>query len=282
MHVDVNGTRLWFDVEGARLVPEGSRMREQPCLVLIHGGPGTYDHSYFKPHFSRLSGAAQIVYLDLRGHGRSEWGDPADWSYETCADDVRAFCDTVGIDRPVVLGHSLGGAVVLVYGTRHPGHAAGLVVQSGFARFDVPRLVGAFRRLGGDEVAELARRSYSGTGVGTEEWARVYAVFGPHVPDDEELARRRQNVELNARGMELTRRLDLLAGLGAIEAPTLVCVGALDPVTPVTAAEEIVAALPAGKARLEVLEGAGHFPWLDVPDRYSALLGEFVTAAGAS
>ena len=70
MHLDVNGTRLWFDVDGPALVPDGSQMRQRPAVVLVHGGPGFYDHSYFKPDFARLAGHAQVVCLDLRGHGR--------------------------------------------------------------------------------------------------------------------------------------------------------------------------------------------------------------------
>ena len=46
---------------------------------------------------------AQVVYLDLRDHGRSARHDPADWSFEICADDVRAFCDVIGIVRPIRL-----------------------------------------------------------------------------------------------------------------------------------------------------------------------------------
>ncbi len=44
MHVRVNGTRLFFDVEGLQLVPDGPKIRERPTLVLLHGGPGL-DHS---------------------------------------------------------------------------------------------------------------------------------------------------------------------------------------------------------------------------------------------
>ena len=137
MQVDVNGQRLWFDVEGLALVPDGPEMRERPTVLLLHGGPGSFDHSYFKPDFARLSDIAQVVYLDLPGHGRSEWGDPASWSFETCADSVRDFCDTLGIARPVVYGHSLGGFVAMVYAIRHPRHARALVLQSAFARFDL-------------------------------------------------------------------------------------------------------------------------------------------------
>jgi pimeloyl-ACP methyl ester carboxylesterase len=276
MQIDVNGTQLWFDMDGPALVPNESEMRQRPTVVLVHGGPGVYDHSYFKPDFARLAGHAQVVYLDLRGHGRSEWGDAAAWSFEACADDVRAFCDTLGIDKPIVFGHSMGAPIVLLYGTRHPGHAAGLIVQSGFARWDPARMVDGFRRVAGDEVAEIARRSYAGEEVPDEEWARVFAAFGPNLPDKEREARIPKNLELNSHGMELIRRLDIVDQLSRVDSPTLVSVGELDPVTPVAAAEEIVRALPEHLSKLEVIDGAGHFTWMDAPDRFWSLINEFI------
>jgi len=281
MHVEVNGTRLWFDVDGPALVPDGRAMRQRRTLVLVHGGPASYDHSYFKPEFARLAEHAQVVYLDLRGHGRSRWDNPAEWSFEVCADDVRGFCDTLGIEAPIVFGHSMGVPIALLYAARHPGHTAGVVAQSGFARFDLPRLVEGFRRFGGDEVAELARTSFEGAPVTADEWARVFAVFGPRVPDETELARRRQNLALAPYALTLMRRLDVVDQLRQINCPTLVCVGECDPVTPVAASEEIFHALPERIARLEVLTGAGHFPWKDVPERYWPLLVDFVATIAA-
>ncbi len=281
MQVEVNGTRLWFDVDGPALVPDGATMRERPTLLLLHGGPGGYDHSYFKPDIAPLTDVAQLIYLDLRDHGRSARQDPAAWTFEACADDVRAFCDTLGIARPIVYGHSMGGFVAMLYGARHPGHAGALVLQSTNARFDLDRLVEGFRRVAGDEVAELARRDYGGDDVTIEEWARVFAAFGPNVPDQEQLGRRIRNPDVVAHGMELFRRFDVVDQLARVDCPTLVCVGEVDAITPVEASREIVDALPPGVGRLEVIEGAGHFPWKDVPDRYFALIGDFVAQAAA-
>ena len=276
MRVEVNGTELWFDVDGPSLVADGDRMRERPTLLLLHGGPGGFDHAYFKPHFGRLADVAQVVYLDLRDHGRSARHDPADWSFEVCADDVHALCDAIGLVRPIVLGHSMGGFVAMLYGARHPGHAGALILQSTMARFDLQRLVEGFRRFGGNEVAELAGRDYSGDDVSADEWTRVFATFGPHVPSQEELARGIRNRSINPRGMELMRRLDVVDQLGRITCPTLVCVGELDPATPVDASQEIFDALGPGIGRLEVLAGAGHFAWLDRPEEYWSLLSEFI------
>lgn len=264
---------MWFDVEGAGLVVDGSTIRERPTVVLLHGGPGSFDHSYFKPDFVRLADAAQVVYLDLPGHGRSDWGEPADWSFEACADAVRDFCDAVGIDSPVIYGHSLGGMVALAYAARHRGHPGALVLQSAMARYDLGRIVEGFRRAGGDEVAAIAERAYGGgdESVSEEEWAPCWRLVGHWVPEDTE----KVNAELNAYGLELMQRFDVAGDLGRVECPSLVCVGELDPVTPVAAAQEIAEALP--RARLEVLEGAGHFTWRDAPDRYWPLLTEFVT-----
>jgi pimeloyl-ACP methyl ester carboxylesterase len=170
----------------------------------------------------------------------------------------------------------MGGPIVLLYGARHPGHAAGLIIQSGFARWDPPRMVEGFRRVAGDEVAQIARRSYAGEEVPDQEWARVFAAFGPQLPDEEREAGTPKNLELNAYGMGLIRQLDIVAQLSRIRSPALVCVGDLDPVTPVAAAEEIAGALPEGTAQLKIIKGAGHFTWKDTPDRYWPVITEFI------
>ena len=123
MWVRVNGVRLFFDVEGASLVPDGPLMREKPTLLLLHGGPG-FDHSLYKPALSSLADVAQVVFLDHRGNGRSEAGPPEGWTLAQWGDDVRAFCDALGIVRPIVYGASFGGMVALAYATRHPDHPA--------------------------------------------------------------------------------------------------------------------------------------------------------------
>jgi pimeloyl-ACP methyl ester carboxylesterase len=188
------------------------------------------------------------------------------------------LCDALGIGKPVVYGHSLGAMVALVYAARHPGHAGALVLQSAMGQLDLGRIVEGFRRAEGDEVAAIAERVYGGDSrsVTREEWARCWKLFGSSVPGDEERARTVVNVDLNAIGLELMRGFNVLDQLDSIECPTLVCVGELDPVTPVAAAREIADALPEGSARLAVVEGAGHFTWKDAPDRYWPLVTDFV------
>jgi predicted esterase len=82
----VNGVWLYFDVEGCGLAVRDAGMAAKPTLVLLHGGPGA-DHSLFKPEFSAMAGEAQVVYLDQRGSGRSDRGDPDTWTWDQWADD---------------------------------------------------------------------------------------------------------------------------------------------------------------------------------------------------
>ena len=129
MRVLVNGVRLYFDVEGAALVPDGPAMRQKPTVLLLHGGPG-FDHTSYKPAYSALTDIAQLVYLDHRGNGRSEDGPQELWTLSQWGDDVKAFCDIVGIVDPIVLGVSFGGFVAMSYATRHPEHPAKLILLS--------------------------------------------------------------------------------------------------------------------------------------------------------
>ena len=103
MRVQVNGIRLFFEVEGTKLRLTENSFVEVPTLLLLHGGPGA-DHSGYRPAFSTLSDIAQIVYLDHRGNGRSDHGPKDLWNISQWADDVKAFCDALEIKQPIVYG----------------------------------------------------------------------------------------------------------------------------------------------------------------------------------
>lgn len=156
MFVAVNGTKLYFDVEGAGLVADGARMRAKPTLVLLHGGPG-FDHTLYKPAFGALADVAQVIYLDQRGNGRSVGSDPETWNLAQWGDDVRAFCDALGIEQPIVFGGSFGGFVAQSYATRNPGHPGKLILSSTAARVEFETIFAAFGRLGGEAAREVRK-----------------------------------------------------------------------------------------------------------------------------
>jgi pimeloyl-ACP methyl ester carboxylesterase len=91
MLVSVGDVRLFVDVDGAKLVPDGMTMRERPTVVLLHGGPG-FDHTPFKAAYASLAEIAQVVYYDHRGNGRSEHGPRERWNLDQWADDLRTMC----------------------------------------------------------------------------------------------------------------------------------------------------------------------------------------------
>lgn len=156
MFAQVNGARIYWDVDGEGLTPDGTTMRQKPTVIMVHGGPGA-DHTVSKPFFNQLTDIAQVVFYDHRGNGRSSGDDPADWTLAQWGDDLRGLCDALGIERPIVIGTSFGGFVSLAYATRHPGHAAGLGLISTAAQVDFAEVYRAFGRLGGAEIAQIAQ-----------------------------------------------------------------------------------------------------------------------------
>jgi proline iminopeptidase len=280
MRIEVNGVRLFFDVEGSRLVPDGPVMREKPVLLLLHGGPGM-DHSSFRPAFSQFADIAQVVYLDHRGNGRSERGPREAWTLAQWGDDVRAFCDALEIERPIVMGQSFGGMVAIAYATRHAEHPGKLIFSSTAAQgwAHVERSIDLFRARGGDEIAEMARHALT-VGYDSEEFARrwmmeamaYYQTVAKPDPD----ARSRSVMTgkvlmhfLGPGGEGLT--FDLLQGLGRIQCPALVLGGEEDPITPIEAQTDIAAAIPKEWVRFERFPGAGHGVFRDDPRGYDVI-----------
>lgn len=286
MHVLVNGVRLFFDVLGPRLEPRGAVMHERPTVLVLHGGPGA-DHSHYRPEWDALADVAQLVYLDHRGNGRSEHGAQEHWTLAQWADDARAFCDAVGIFKPIVLGVSFGGIVAQAYATRHADHPAKLILVSTAARGGAftERRVSLFEQLGGPEAGALARRRLIDGDTSPEvldDWLRVCVPLYTQRPADPDALRRQ------VRNAECTRwfsradgegsHFDLRAQLQRVACPTLLLGGALDPMLPLENQREIAEHLPPHLLRYEEFPHAGHGVLPDAPARTLALLREFILA----
>ena len=286
MHVRVNGVRLFFDVEGSGLVPDGPAMREKPTLLLLHGGPGA-DHSIYRPAYSALADVAQIVYLDHRGNGRSEDGPQEGWNLAQWGDDVRAFCDVLGIANPIVLGASFGGMVALAYATRHPSHPSRLVLISTEAAGGThrDRRVALFERFGGPEVGALARRRFLEVRghpdqASLDAWQRLAIPLYTRIPRDPDMARRAVNrpevLRWFAKPGGESQSFNMLADLHRIRCPTLVMGGEDDPIHPIESQADIAAALPAGLVQFERFPDCRHAVVTDAPERAMAVIRDFI------
>ena len=272
--------RLYVDIEGCGLVPDGPGMREKPTLVLLHGGPG-YDHSSFKPLFSQLADVVQVVYVDHRGHGRSNRRPASEWTLDVFADDVVRLCSALGIVKPIVLGQSFGGFVAQRYLARHPAHAAKVVLSSTSHHMGLNRKLAMFEKLGGPGARAAAQAFWQAPGPAT------WAAYNEHCRDlynrTPGSADARQRTVFNedilftsASGEQQT--MQLLPGLATVQCPVLVMAGELDPVTPLADAQDIAAAIPAPWGRLVTFPNAGHGAWRDEPVAAMAVLRDFLVS----
>jgi pimeloyl-ACP methyl ester carboxylesterase len=287
MRVLVNGVRLFFDVEGTKLVPDGPVMREKPTLLLLHGGPG-FDHSIYRPAYSALADIAQIIYLDHRGNGRSEDGPRERWNLAQWGDDVHAFCETLGIVDPVVLGASFGGMVALAYATRHPAHPSKLVLISTEAAGDsyLDRRVALFERFGGPGVGALARRRFLDAEnrrdqAEVDAWRKLAFPVYTRTPRDPNIGTRtvgKPEVGLHwfARPDGESHTFNMFPDLHRIRCPTLVLGGEDDPMHPIESQADIAAALPAHLVQFQRFANCGHAVIPDSPERGMAAIRAFI------
>lgn len=109
-----DGTALFHDETG----------HGGPPVVLVHGA--FCDHTDLRPLVEHYRADHRVVALDLRGHGRSA-APTQRYSVEGFADDVAWLCTQLGVHRPVVIGHSLGGQVALQLAASHPDVPAAVV-----------------------------------------------------------------------------------------------------------------------------------------------------------
>jgi pimeloyl-ACP methyl ester carboxylesterase len=261
MKVAIDGTRLFVDLDGPALVPDGPAMRQRPTMILVHPGPG-FDHSVWKVYLGpELATAAQVLYLDLRGHGRSDPIDREDMRLDVWAKDLHALCEALEIERPVVLGHGFGALVATRYASRYPEHPKGLVLSAPYARLVTARVVEAFDRLGDPEAGEVARRFYAEPDHLTlgEYLRRCYPLVVRYEEGAETLTRTNWNPDAF---LEWTvteaRELDLRPDLAAVRVPTLVLAGEDDPYAPIASVREAAESLPAELVRFRSYAGVRH------------------------
>jgi proline iminopeptidase len=282
MYVKVNGTRLFFDVVGSGLQPVGQEMKPKPVVIALHGGPG-YDHSYLRS-LDPLSEVAQVIYLDLRGQGRSARHHSEYYQLGIMADDVAALCAEFDLEKPVVLGHSFGGWVALTLAVRYPELPGGLLLCSTSPRGTDYLDLDLVEQLVGKELREIAARNAVGQ-ASEEDMQRfgkaLFPIFNDP-PKPELLAtifsRMILNREIIAYMEErLRNEYDVRPQLTSIMVPTLVLHGRYDWVTSLRGAEEIAHNIP--HARLHVFERAGHILPAEVPEEVIQVVRTFLVTS---
>ncbi|MCO6445401.1 MAG: alpha/beta fold hydrolase [Anaerolineae bacterium] len=218
----------------------------RPVVVLVHGAGGTH---LDWPRAVRQVGCLAV---DLNGHYKSAGDGHADMAGH--ADDLAALLDALGIDRAIVCGHSMGGAVALTFAIQHPDRMLGMALISTGARLRVnPEIL---RRAEHDpDSLDAFLLDYL--------WAGDPSKRGP-----------RQRPAVVARDYLAANAFDARPWLDAIRMPTLVLCGTADRMTPPKLSEAIATAIPG--AELHLIEGAGHMLQLERPTAVAEYLTGWV------
>jgi pimeloyl-ACP methyl ester carboxylesterase len=249
-----SGVRLHYVEDGAG----------DPPVVFIHGW--CCDHTFFQPQFDHFKPRHRVLSLDLRGCGESD--KPATgYEIPSLTDDVAALCRQTGVERPIVVGHSLGGMIAVELAARHPSIPKAIVAVdpgplaiTAESRAVFEALISALE--GPD--SDRARRDYVGQ------------MFLPN-----EDAERRRRITETMCAVPLDIALPVLRGvltwngLGALNLVTVpMLVLRCEP-----GGDNDPSRLSAFKPDITwgITVGAGHFHQLEVPEQVNPMIQRFVS-----
>jgi proline iminopeptidase len=256
-------------------------------LLCLPGGP-MLDSGYLRD-LGGLGEHRAFARLDLRGTGASEVpADPASYRCDRQVADVEAVRRHLDLERIDLMGHSAGANLAYRYAEQHPDRVGRLLLVT-------PSTRGVGVEISDDDRTEMARRRsgepwYAASAAalarvqqGSEDeddWRAVSALMYGRWDDEtrayeawmDERRREEPAMAYGAEGAydpETTR-----AALAALDVPVLVLAGGRDTGNPTTAMAEVAGLFPRGE--LVVQEGGGHFPWVDEPAAFVALVAPFV------
>jgi len=261
-YADVNGIKLYYEIHGAGAP-----------LILLHGGLGAI--SMFGPNLPALAEGRQVIAVDLQGHGRTADIDRP-LSPELMADDIAALIKHLKLERPDLMGFSLGGGVALLTAIKHPELVGRLVVVSTPIRRDAfyPDILAQQKQVTA-EAAEAMKQTpmyqlYASIAPRPEDWPRLLAKIGEGMAKD----------------------FDFSKEVAKIEATTLVVAGDAD-IFPPAHAVEVFGLLGGGKrdpgwdgsgrpkSQLAILPGVTHYTMGSAP-ALSAVVIPFLNEQSAA
>jgi 3-oxoadipate enol-lactonase len=235
-------------------------------VILLHGWSATADLNWH-PYFDTLAMHFRVIALDHRGHGRGIRHE-SPFLLEDCADDVAALARVLGVDRPIVVGYSMGGAIAQLLWRRHPDLVGGLVFCSTSAAFgSTARLRLLFRAAGGVSAVRASGTVSTVANSAIGVVARWNGLRRETTWGIDELARHDWGKLVEA-GHQLGR-YDARSWIDTISVPTTVIATMNDEV--VATRHQISLAQSIPDATLRHLPG-GHHRCVTHPERFSSML----------
>jgi pimeloyl-ACP methyl ester carboxylesterase len=259
-----------------------------PVVVLVHGMAGS--STTWREVMPVLGRRYRVIAPDLLGHGRSD--KPAgDYSLGAHASLIRDLLAELDVERATIVGQSLGGGVAMQFAYQFPEMCERLVlVSSGGLGRDVswilrllslpgaelvlPIVVPGFVRDHGNSLSRWLHRHGVRPPRVAEMW-QAYASLAEGENRQAFLRTLRSVVDASGQTVSARDRLYLAAAM-----PTLIVWGDNDPIIPVDHGREAHDAMPG--SRLDIFEGVGHFPHVEVPDQFVAVLTDFIDSTKAA
>lgn len=249
-----------YGVRGNVVLGEGKR--EIDSLVFIHGAGGNCTTWY--PQKEYFNGDYNVYIMELPGHGAAH-GEGAN-EIRSYVLWVKGALNELEINRPFVIGHSMGGAITMDMALRFPALLKGVVLVGTGARLRVdPRV---FNRIQEDFP-------------GAVEFICQLA-FAKDVPQEmmrlgiEEM--RKNSPDVVHGDFTACDQFDIMDEVEGINIPALVTCGDQDVLTPVKYSRYLAEKIP--QAQLEVIEGAGHMVMLERPEEFNKKLEAFFRSVG--
>ncbi|GAA2852854.1 hydrolase [Actinoplanes cyaneus] len=252
-----------------------------PLVVLAHGmGHSRQAYRFIAPRL--IAGGYRVVSTDLRGCGESTAAWPS-YTRTDIAGDLLALIRHLGHPATLV-GHSISGGAATIAASQAPDLITGIVEIAPFTRAQAMRLGdfrlksyrrGAYRMAGtmmGSVPQWLGYLDHAYPGAKPADWAARQAAIAADL---------REPGRMKAlQAMLKTSPADAGSHLAGVRCPALIIEGSLDPdwADPRAEGEAIVAALPAGLGELAMIDGAGHYPHDQYPDRTATLILSFLRA----
>lgn len=261
MFLERDGVRHWYDVQG----------QGEQTLLFVHGW--LMSHELWREQVAAFSRTHRVVSYDLRGFGRSDKPE-GDYSLELFVDDLDHLVRTLQLERPVLVGWSMGASIGLAYAAAHPDRLSKLVLVDG-----TPLLVAsddfahAIPGAAADQLLGAIQADFAG---GTR--AFVELMFPE--PDSGALKdwvhgitqQTTAAVALNSIGLIGGR--DLRPLLDQVRIPTLVVCGDQDQVCLPSASQFMQRQI--AQAEIQMFAGKGHAPFLTDVEAFNAQLRAFV------